>query len=51
MLFDSVPYFGADVRFEVVQVLDGFQAQYDVVSHSGYILARTDGGTTTREKK
>src|SRR5262245_58158132 len=40
VLFDGVAHLAPEVRFEFVQVLDSFRGQHDVVSHSGYIIAR-----------
>src|SRR5262245_25017382 len=40
MLFDRVAHRGPDIRLEIVQVLYRFRSQYNIVAHSGYILAR-----------
>ena len=40
MLFDRVTHRGADVRLEIIQVVNRLRGQHDVVAHSGYIVAR-----------
>jgi hypothetical protein len=42
MVFDSVTDQRASIRLEIVQVLNSLRGEDDVVSHSGYILARSE---------
>src|SRR4051812_30469485 len=54
VLFNRIMHRGADVGLEIAQVLDRFRSQYDVVCHSGYILARMvdiGNGSRVGEKK
>lgn len=40
MLFQGVTHRGTHIRLEGLQILDRLRGEYDIISHSGYILAR-----------
>jgi hypothetical protein len=44
MLLNSIAHDGSGFGFEAVQVFNGLGGEKDVVTHSGYIIARISGG-------